>query len=64
MKETRKEGETETERGREGEREGGREGENMKSDTWNWARSYSMVELNVFLELKKLTTNVDAEMEW
>ena len=34
----------------------------MKCDTWSWVRSDS-IELNMFLELKKLTTNVDAEME-
>ena len=36
---------------------------NMKCDYWSWARSYS-IELNMFLELKKLTTNEDAEMGW
>ena len=35
---------------------------NMKCNYWSWARSYS-IQLNMFLVLKKLTTNVDAEMD-
>ena len=36
---------------------------NMKPTRWRWARSYS-IELNMFLELQKLTTDVNAEKEW
>ena len=36
---------------------------NMKSDTWSWTRS-SSIQLNMFVELKKRTTHVDAKMEW